>query len=136
MRYMAQKKGKELGQEQSKKFLRMIRVNSWKEAPSKAELQSVYDRLGGRMKRRKGTKTPLAELRRRIRARGTFAKSWRISKVIEQPTRIRIWIVDTLPYAGAVESKSHPAENAAKSMESSFRARLEKYAQQVRSTFQ
>lgn len=134
MRYMAQKKGKELGQEQSKKFLRMIRANSWKEAPSKAELLSLPQKLNWRIKRKKGG--AMKEIRRRVRARGTFAKSWRISKVIEQPYRIRIWIVDTLPYAGAVESKSHPAENAAKSMESSFRARLEKYAQQVRSTFQ
>jgi len=136
MRSMAEKKGKELGRSQARIFLGLVRRNSWKEAPARDELQAVYDRLSWKMRRRKGTKTPEKELKRRIRARGTFARGWRISRVIEQPYRIRIWLEDSVTYAPAVENKSHPAENAAKTIGGQFKSKLDKYASQVTSAFQ
>lgn len=94
----AEKRGRDLGQDQGNFFLRMTKKLGWQLAPSKDMLNGLLSSLGGRLKRKPGV-SPVQEIARRKRARGTFARRWYISKIEMRPSVIRIWISNTVTYA-------------------------------------
>jgi hypothetical protein len=134
MQQAAKDKGKDLAVQQGNFFLRLTRKLGWEAAPSKDDLWEVYRRLKGKLRRKKG-KTPLQEIMRRIRARGTFARGWKIDRVENTGTRIRIHISDPVKYSGIVESRKNVAGRAADTVGSTFKGKLQKLAAQVTSIF-
>jgi hypothetical protein len=134
MEKAAKDKGKDLAQEQGNFFLRTTRKLGWQAAPSKDDLWDVFRKLKGRLKRKKGV-SPMRELMRRIRARGTFARGWKIDRVESGGTRIRIYISDPVKYAGIVEDKKHVASRSADIVGAGYKAKLERLAQQVTGIF-
>ena len=134
MQKAAKDKGKDLATEQGNIFLRVTSWLAWTAAPSKDDLWEVFRKLKGRLKRKKGV-SPMKELMRRIRARGTFARGWKIDRVESTGTRIRIHISDPVKYAGIVESRVNSADKAATKVGGNYKAKLERLAKQVTSVF-
>ena len=108
----AHKEGRTLAKKESNVFLRIMKRVSWQSAPTREEITSVYERLGWRMKRRKGTKTPEAERDRRLRARGTFARAWFVVSVSEAGSRIRILLKDKANYSTEIAERDGTIEKA------------------------
>ena len=134
MEKTAQSKGKDLAVEQGNFFVVMARRLGWTVAPSKDELDAVFQKLRGRLKRKKGV-TPLQELARRKRARGTFARGWKLSHIEKKPRAIRIWIGNAVNYAGIVEDEHHTTKKAADVVQDRFKGKLDRLAQQVTGVF-
>ena len=112
----------------------MVKKLGWKIAPTYQGLDAVYQKLKGRLKRKKGT-TSLQELARRKAARGTFARGWQIGRVENSGLRIRIWIINEEKAAGIVEDKFHVAATAANVVGDNFKSKLERMAKQVTGVF-
>jgi hypothetical protein len=134
MQKAAKDKGKNLATDQGNFFLRTTRKLGYIVAPSKDDLFAVFRKLGNKIKRKKGV-TPMKELMRRIRARGTFARGWKIEKVESSGTRIRIYIGNAVKYAGIVENKERVASRSADIVGAGYKAKLQKLAKQVTSIF-
>lgn len=134
MEKTSQDKGKKLSGDQARFFVAVCRRLGWKLAPTKEELVAVGQRLGNRVKRPKG-KTVEQEIKRRIRMRGAYARSWMIDHVESAKWRIRIWIKNRTNYSGILESEKHVAEQAANIVGGRFKGRLERYAKQVTYSF-
>jgi hypothetical protein len=130
----AKEKGKVLSKDQGTFFLRMTQKLSWKVAPTKAYLDSLKDILGGRIKRKPGVSVD-KEIARRKRARGTFARDWRLSRVEVIKNGFRIWIRNTISYAGVVNEQHQVASNAATIVGNSFGRKLRRYAGEVTKSF-
>jgi hypothetical protein len=134
MQQAAKDKGKDLAVQQGNFFLRLTRKLGWEAAPSKDDLWEVYRRLKGKLRRKKG-KTPLQEIMRRIRARGTFARGWKTDRVENTGTRIRIYIGNAVKYAGIVDGEKKVADRAADTVGGTFKRKLQKLAEQVTGVF-
>ena len=134
MRKAARDKGKDLADSQGKAFLQTTKREAWKAAPTKDLLVSTAQRLGWRLKRQKGVSVA-KELARRIRARGTFSRGWKITGISSAATKIRIWIGNAVTYAGAADAKSHSAEKAANIVGGKFKDKLTRLAKAATSMF-
>jgi hypothetical protein len=134
MQQAAKDKGKDLAVQQGNFFLRLTRKLGWEAAPSKDDLWEVYRRLKGKLRRKKG-KTPLQEIMRRIRARGTFARGWKTDRVENTGTRIRSYIGNAVKYAGIVDGEKKVADRAADTVGGTFKRKLQKLAEQVTGVF-
>ncbi len=123
-------RGTTLAYSKGKFFVRMARKIGWDSAPSVAELQAVRERLGWRMIRRGNAKTPDAELARRIRRRGTFAKGWNFLRyeVSTVGYKIRIWIRNKVGYSKLIDDRDHTAEKAANFVRGTFQRDLKRLA--------
>ena len=130
----AKKSGKTLAEKQGAVFLGTLKKESWKIAPSRETLTAVAERLKGRLKRKKGV-TPAKELARRIRARGTFARGWAITKIESSGFRIRIWMEDSSADSAKVDSLKGVSNKSAEITGKSYKERLDKYASQVAGIF-
>lgn len=130
----AKSKGKTLAKDQANFFLRLVKKMSWGVAPKRDVFDVLLERFGGRLKRKKGV-SPQKEVERRRRARGAFARRWKISKVESEPYRIRIFISNFISYAGKLEGKNHLAERAAGIVGSSFKRKLNRLADQLTKGF-
>lgn len=108
----AHKEGKTLAKKESNVFLRIMKRVSWQSAPTRETINSVYERLGWKMKRRRGTKTPEAERDRRLRARGTFARAWFVVSVSEVGSRIRILLKDKAEYSSEIADRDGTIQKA------------------------
>jgi hypothetical protein len=108
----AHKEGRTLAKVESNVFLRIMKRFSWESAPTRETIKSVYERLGWRMRRRRGTKTPEAERDRRLRARGTFARAWFVVSVTEVGSRIRILLKDKADYSSQIAERDGTIEKA------------------------
>jgi hypothetical protein len=126
----ANSRGTNLARSKGKFFVSMAKKIGWDSAPSVAELQAVRERLGWRMIRRGGTKTPDAELARRIKKRGTFAKGWAFMRydVSTVGYKIRIWIRNRVGYSKLIDDRDHTAEKAANFVRGTFQRDLKRLA--------
>lgn len=141
MREDALKQGKDFAKKESNFFLRVMRKISWESAPSRQTLYSVYNRLAGEGKlwsmiRRGGTKTPEAELERRLRARGTFARRWFVAS-ITQPSkwRIRILLVDKATYSSQIAERDGTVEKAKTKTLQNWKSKLDRVASSITRRF-
>lgn len=134
MEKAAQEKGKSVATIQAGIFLRLTKRLGWKAAPTRDELDAVAKRLKWRLKRKPGV-TPVKELERRKRARGTFARGWKLGKIEQTGTRIRIWIVNAVKYAGIVNDDKHISEEAANITRADYQGKLQKLAKDVTGVF-
>jgi hypothetical protein len=115
-------------------FLKIMKEESWKIAPTPQKLNDVAKRLKWRLKRKKGV-TAGQELQRRIRSRGAFARQWKIVKIKSSGFRIRIWMVDESNESAKVDAKKNVSDKAEKLTGRSYKTKLDKLADQVTSTF-
>ena len=132
MRESAASKGKDLANVQGQDFLRTVKREAWKAAPTKQELVETAQALKWRLKRKKGV-TPAKELARRMRARGTFARGWQIVKITSEKYRTRIWLMDKSAESGKVDEAHKTSDRAEKQTGTRFKQRLDKLAQSVTS---
>lgn len=134
MRDSAAAKGKDLAKQQGEFFLRDMKRESWEIAPTPAELSAVAEKLKWRLKRKKG-KTPGQELQRRIRARGTMARGWKITRIDSQKYRIRIWLEDDVGYSGKVDAEKGVTDKAEKKRGGEWKKKLDQLAERVTRDF-
>lgn len=129
----AEKKGNDLAQQQGNLFVRLARKLGWTKAPTRELIGNLLSQYGGRLKRKPGV-TPEQEVKRRMRARGTFARRWKIWKIERSRLRIRIWIFNTVTYAD-VSKLSMVAEQAANQIGQRFQKRLTALASKIMKDF-
>jgi hypothetical protein len=134
LREAAAAKGKDLADVQAADFIKEERDQGRKIAPTADELTSKAISLKWHLKRKPGV-TPAKELARRIRARGTFGKGWRIQKITSEKFRIRIWLVNTSGESEKVDEAHKTSDRAEKITGKRFRDRLEKMASQTMGVF-
>jgi len=134
MRENAESKGKTLTEQQSQIFLRMMKTESWKAAPSKDELFQTAQELKWRLKRKKGV-SPAKELKRRMRARGTFARGWQILKVESAQYRIRVWLIDKSTDSAKVDKRHGVSKRTTEKMGGNFKRRVDNLAKQLTNDF-
>ena len=116
-----------------KYFVKNTQQVAMKSAPTEDAIRSKFASLNGRVKLRGRVKKKIsrkeaieAELRRRIKARGTFAKGWKFWKFEKLKAGARYTIKDSVGYAQIVDAKVHPADIAARRLESRFRDAMQK----------
>lgn len=116
-----------------KYFVQNTKQVAMKSAPTEDAIRSKFASLNGRVKLRGRVKKKIsrkdaieAELRRRIKARGTFAKGWKFWKFEKLKAGARYTIKDSVGYAQIVDAKVHPADIAARRLESRFRDAMQK----------
>lgn len=131
----AHKEGRELAQKEAGIFLRIMKRFSWQSAPSREEINAVYERLGWKMKRRKGTKTPEQERDRRLRARGTFARAWFVVKVTDMGSRIRILLKDKANYSEEIAARDGTIEKAQQRTLRGWGSKLDRVARKIAGNF-
>jgi hypothetical protein len=134
MRENAASKGKELANTQGQDFLRTIKRESWQVAPTPQELYDTAQRVGWALKRKKGV-SPAKELKRRIRARGTFARGWRIVRIVSEKWRIRIWLMDKSAESDKVDTRHGVSDKAEKKSGGRFKQRLNRMADAITRAF-
>lgn len=134
MRDNAASQGKTLGEQMGGIFLKDIKSEGWKEAPTPEELNAVAMRLKGRLKRKRGV-TPMKELQRRIRARGTFARNWKIEKIQSEKYIMRIWLRDSAASSGKVDSEKGVSNRAEKITGRAFKTKLDAMADKLTNSF-
>lgn len=130
----ARNHGKTMAEDQGNFFLKTMKQESWKIAPTPATLNEVAAKLQWRLKRKKGV-TPAEELQRRMRARGTFARGWRITKVDRARYKIRIWMIDDAKQSGKVDAEKNVSNKAEKITGRSYKNKLNKLADKVAGIF-
>jgi len=127
MRDNAATRGKNLADVQGQDFLRTIKQEGRKIAPTPQELYDTAARLGWRLKRKPGV-SPAKELKRRIRARGTFARGWQIVRITSERFRIRIWLEDKAAESDKVDTRHGVSDKAEKKSGGRFKRRLNQLA--------
>ena len=135
LRRDAVKEGRNFAKQESNVFLRIMKRVSWQSAPTRETIQSVYERLGWRMKRRRGTKTPEQERDRRLRARGTFARAWFVIKVTDYGMRIRILLKDKAKYSTEIAERDGTIEKAQQRTLRGWRNKLNRVARKLAGNF-
>lgn len=116
-----------------KYFVQNTKQVAMKSAPTEDAIRSKFASLAGRIKYRAKVRKNIpqrqreeAELRRRIKVRGTFAKGWKFWKFEKTKTGAKYFIKDSVGYAQIVDAKVHPADIAAARLESRYRDALQK----------
>lgn len=123
-----------MADQQAQFFLRELRKQGRFIAPTIETINEVAAKLGNRLKRPKGRSID-QERRRRIRARKTFSRSWKITSIENERFKIRIWMINLSNESGKVDDKKKTAEKAEKIVGSKFKDRLNKLADSITSTF-
>jgi hypothetical protein len=134
MRSNAESQGKDLAFVMAGQFLNQIRKDSREIAPTTEELNAVAQRLKGRLKRKPGV-TPAKELARRQRAKGIFARKWKIDRKETSRNSIKIWLIDTSASSEKVDTKFRVSDKAEKVVGGKFKDRLNKMADNLTRKF-
>jgi len=134
MRDNAATRGKNLADVQGQDFLRTIKQEGRKIAPTPQDLYDTASRLGWRLKRKPGV-SPAKELKRRIRARGTFARGWQIVRITSERFRIRIWLEDKSAESDKVDTRHGVSDKAEKKSGGRFKRRLNQLAETLTRLF-
>tara|TARA_R110000868_G_scaffold59271_1_gene181954 strand:- start:4944 stop:5369 length:426 start_codon:yes stop_codon:yes gene_type:complete len=134
IRDAAASQGKDLAKVQGDDFLNEAKKQGRIIAPTAQELTDKAVKLKFRLKRKPGV-SPAKELARRIRAKGTFARGWFISKVTSEKFKIRIWITNKSAESEKVDNQKKVSDKAEKASGGRFKGRLEKLANSVTSRF-
>ena len=132
-RVKLQTKSEKLVKTFGKYFVKNTQQVAMKSAPTEDAIRSKFASLAGRIKYRGKVRKNIpqhqreeAELRRRIKVRGTFAKGWKFWRLEKSKTGMKYFIKDSVGYAQIVDAKVHPADIAARRLESRYRDALQK----------
>jgi hypothetical protein len=132
-RVKLQTKSEKLVKTFGKYFVQNTKQVAMKSAPTEDAIRSKFASLAGRIKYRGKVRKNIpryqreeAELRRRIKVRGTFAKGWKFWRFEKSKTGMKYFIKDSVGYAQIVDAKVHPADIAARRLESRYRDALQK----------
>ena len=116
------------------KFLNDMRKESRLIAPTAETLNAVAARLKGRLIRKKGV-SPEKELARRQRARGIFARKWKIDRKEMDRNHVRIWLIDTSASSEKVDKLKGVSAKAEKTTGKEFKAKLDGMANKLARNF-
>ena len=130
----AANQGKTLAEQMSQVFLSDMKAQGRLIAPTPDTLAAKAKELKWRLKRKPGV-SPGKELARRIRARGTFARKWKIWKTESQKFKIRIWLIDTAANSGLVDDQKKVSDKAEKITGNKYKARLNALADKILNSF-
>jgi hypothetical protein len=134
MRENAERKGKDLAQVQAKDFLGVLKREGRAIAPTADRIVSDVRQANFKIKRKAGT-TVSQEIKRRIRAIGTFGRSWMIEKVTSQRFVIRIWMINKSNESLKVDNKKGVSDRAGKLSGNRFKSRLNRMADSIMGRF-
>lgn len=130
LREDASGQGKQLADVLAAGFLKDMKDEGRKIAPTPEELTAKAVELKWRLKRKPGV-TPAKELARRIRAKGTFARGWIIAKVESEKFRVRIWLVDRSSQSDKVDTEKKVSDRAEKMTGNKFKTKLDALASKL-----
>jgi hypothetical protein len=130
----ASNQGKTLAEVLAAGFLKDMKDEGRKIAPTPEELTTTAKQLGWKLKRKPGW-TPARELARRIRARGTFARGWKLWKTESEKFRVRIWLIDTAGSSAKVDTEKKVSDKAEKITGKKFQTKLGAMADRIMRTF-
>ena len=136
-------KGKSLVDDQMDYFQRKTWKLSWAIAPTKATLDAINEKLGHRLKWRKGKKSGAnfknwsnaKELAARKRARGTFSRGWKKTQGKENNYVIQAVIYNAVGYAEKVEERTKVADIAAAQVTVNYQKKLDKMCEKLLEQF-
>lgn len=134
MRDQAESQGKDLTFIMAGQFLNQVRKDSREIAPTTEELNAVAMRLKGRLKRKKGV-TPEKELARRQRAKGIFARKWRIDRKETSRNHIKVWLIDTSANSAKVDDKFKVSNKSERIVGGKFKEKLQTMAERITRNF-
>jgi hypothetical protein len=134
MRDNAASQGKDLTYIMAGQFLNQVRKDSREIAPTAEELNAVAMRLKGRLKRKKGV-TPEKELARRQRAKGIFARKWKIDRKEATRNNIKVWLIDTSANSAKVDEKFKVSDKSEKIVGGKFKDKLNQMAERITRNF-
>lgn len=134
MRDNAASQGKDLAFLMAGQFLNEMRKESRLIAPTTETLNTVAARLKGRLKRKPGV-TPEKELARRQRAKGIFARKWKIDRKEMDRNHVRIWLIDTSASSEKVDREKKVSDKAEKTTGRAFKSKLDTMASKITSAF-
>lgn len=130
----AHSQGRELVDVVGAEFLKVIRDEGRKIAPTPDELTATAKKIGWRLRRKPGV-SPGKELARRIRSRGTFARKWQKWKTEGSRTRFIIWLIDLAADSEKVDRNNKVSNRASAITTKAFQNRLNKMADKLASMF-
>lgn len=130
----AKSQGKDLVDVLAQGFLKDIKAEGWKIAPTPEELVDTAKKLKWKLKRKPGV-TPAKELSRRIRAKGTFARKWKRWKEESYSNGFRIWLIDTAGESDKVDKAKGVSDRAEKITGRKFKSKLDAMASRITSMF-
>ena len=134
MRDTAANQGKTLADVLAKGFLADMKAEGWKVAPTPQTIIDKAKSLKWKLKRKPGV-TPAAELARRIRAIGTFARNWKIVRTESEKYRIRIWLMDSSSQSDKVDTEKKVSDRAEKITRNKFKTKLDAMASRITGGF-
>jgi len=134
MRDNAERQGKTLAGKMSYVFLNDIKAESKLITPTAEKITAKARELKLRLKRKPGV-SAVRELSRRIRARGTFEKRWKIWKVEGQKYSIRIWLINMSAESETVDDQKKVSAKAEKITGKKYKDKLNDMATSILNRF-
>jgi len=134
MRDNAERQGKTLAEKMSYEFLKDIKDESATITPTAETITSKAKELKYRLKRKPGV-SPIRELARRIQARGTFKRRWKIWKTESQKYSIRIWLINTSAESEKVDDQKKVSTKAEKITGKKYKDKLDQMATNIMNKF-
>jgi len=134
MRENAQREGKGIAQVQAEDFLKVLKVEGRAIAPTPDRILSDVKKANYRIIRKPGVSVD-KEIKRRIRARGTFGRAWEIVKITSERFKIQIWMVNKSAESAKVDAKKGVSDKAEKISGTRFKSRLNKLADSIMGKF-
>lgn len=134
MRENAARQGKDMATQQAGFFLANLKREGRAIAPTPDRIYSDVKAADFKIKRKSGVSVA-KEIKRRIRARGTFGRAWKIIKVTSERFLIRIWMENTSAESLKVDNMKGVSDRAEKKSGQRFKDRLNRLADSITSKF-
>ena len=134
MRENAERQGKDMAQQQANFFLGNLKREGRAIAPTPDRIYTDVRAANFKIKRKPGVSVS-KEIKRRIRARGTFGRAWKIVKVTSERFKIRIWMINTSAESLKVDNEKGVSDKAEKKSGQRFKDRLNRLAERITNTF-
>jgi len=134
MRENASRQGKDLATVQANDFLGVLKREGKAIAPTPDRIFSDVKNAGFKIKRKAGTSVK-QEIKRRIRAIGTFGRTWVIEKITSERFKIRVWMINKSGDSAKVDAKKGVSDKAEKISGNRFKTRLNRMADNIMSKF-
>lgn len=134
MRENAESKGKDMATQQASFFLSNLKREGRAIAPTPDRIFSDVKAADFKIKRKAGVSVS-KEIKRRIRARGTFGRAWKIIKVTSERFAIRIWMENDSAESLKVDNMKGVSDKAEKKSGQRFKDRLNRLAESITNSF-
>jgi len=134
MRENASRQGRDLAKVQADDFLKSLKMEGKAIAPTPDRIFSDVKNAGYKIYRKKG-QTVQQEIKRRIRARGTFGRAREIVKITSEKFKIQVWMINKSGESAKVDAQKGVSDKAEKISGNRFKSRLNRLADSIMGQF-